>query len=148
MEQECQNWKSLNPMFFWPRVMKWNERACPRVVIKGNTEEEFLEQIAKHQEIDFVIEDSDSVIAPRLNNLVFRWSNKVSYKSWVDEWARVDYLICDENDKNYWVQAGLCGVKVFFRWEDFVKALDQGEILVLSKVDRIDQWESTKNLLT
>jgi len=148
MEQECQSWKSLDPMYFWPLVMRWKNRVCPRIVIKGNSEEEFLEQISKHPEMDFVIEDSESLVAPRFNNLVYRWRNKMSYKSWVDEWARVDYLVCDENDKDYWMQAGLCGVKVFFSWEKFVEALNRGEILVLSKIDRIDQWEMTKNLLT
>lgn len=135
---------NLDPMFFWPQVMRWHEKVCPMVVFQGFTPPKLSEWSDKYKNVDFIVEDGDEII--NKPNVSFRWRERMDYKSWVESWARTDYLVCDKNNKDYWLQASLCGTRALHTLEDFERMLPT--LIPLAKIDRIDNWEKAKNLLT
>ena len=146
MELEDQKFEELNPMFFWARVMKTWDKQCPEVVIKKACDDAILSIVKNNPNIDFVFEDVQEIPDTKIENVYFRRRDRMSYRQWVDSWERTDYLLCDEEDKNYWMQAGLCGVQVIYSLEELKQNLS--EIHCLSKLERVENWEKYKKLLT
>lgn len=146
MEQELKKngYKDLNPMFFWQFVLNKHCSSVPTIAIykPDLCNEDFFEFVEKNQQYDFVFDAFEYCDVP--HNVLIRFLEKHEYKSWVRDWNRIDYLLCDEKEKRYWMSAGLCGVKVFHNVNDLLKS----NIHKLSSVERIDNWENTKNLLT
>ena len=144
MEQKFQNWKNLNPMYYWQFVMKKKADRLPCVVIKGDPTVSVVRLIQQYQNypIHWIIEDGQEI--SEIKNILYRDSSHLSYHEWVKNWSSVDFLICKESEKDYWMVALLCGVSVIF--DDNIQ--DLPSIQVLSSVDRIENWEKAKNLLT
>lgn len=139
MEQKYRN-LNLDPMYFWQFVMKGSEDRLPCVLIKGNIPEELTGVIKNHPYVSWIVEDGEEV--PNLKNVLYRERKRQTDKGWLQGWSSIDYLVCDEEDNEYWMVAGLCGVKIIFEWDKDL------EIKVLSKVERIENWELTRSLLT
>ena len=135
---------NLNPMFFWPQVKRWHEKSFPIVVFYKSVPNDLERWANENKLAEFILEDCE--VSFNLQNVISRWRDKAEYKSWVESWAKVDYLVCDKSEEEYWLQAGLCGVKVIFDLSDFENLLPT--LPPLTKIERIENWENTKKLLT
>lgn len=141
MQDLEKNGLNLNPMFFWQYVMSGSLNRTPRIVVKGSISYELAER-TKDLPVDLIIEDGP--IMEGLTGVTYRERKKMLYKDWVEGWARTDFLVCDECKKDYWLQAGLCGVKVIFSDDDWKNE----PIRVLTYAERVNNWEQTKSILT
>ena len=139
MEQGYRN-LNLDPMYFWQYVMKGSEDRLPCILIKGNVPENLVEVIKDNPYVNWIVEDGEEV--PELKSVLYREQKRLTTKSWLKGWSSIDYIICDKNQPECWLVAGLCGVKVLFEWDNDLK------IKVQSKVERIENWEWSRNLLT
>lgn len=139
MEQKYRK-LNLDPMYFWQFVMKGSEDRLPCILIKGNVPEDLVEVIKNNPYVSWIVEDGEEI--PELKNVLFRDEKRLTEKERTRGWSSIDYIICDKNQPECWLVAGLCGVKVLFEWNDNTK------IKVLSKVERIENWEWARNLLT
>lgn len=138
--------RNLDPMYFWKYVMA-KKREHPCVVIYNYKPEKLLIWAKEHPRVNFIVE-SDKVpggIDVFIHNTVYRWMEGMSYDEWLRRWNWTDYVLCDENDKEYWIQAQLCGVTPLFRDKDLEKVLN--DIQPLDSVQRIDNWEQARNYL-
>lgn len=146
MEQELnKNGDRLDPMRFWRYVLRKDKRdVVPRIVIyqKKILNEAILTFIRRHPEYDFIFDDIPYFEAPQ--NVLFRFTNRIDYKFWVEHWNRVDFLLCDEEEDLYWKTAGLCGVRALHTPNSLLNI----DIHKLDSIERIDNWENVKNLLT
>lgn len=148
MQKSEKNGLNLNPMYFWPHVMGYQNRACSKVVIRHCVSVFKICELAKeYTTVNFVLEDYSTSASTTHPNILWRWTDRLTYEEWVRGWSTTDYLLCDEIDRNYWMQAQLCGVKIFFDLKTFEQELKTG-LKILSSVERINNWESAKNLLT
>ena len=142
MEQEYQDLKNLNPMFYWQFVMSKHLDRLPCVLIKGEPAEGVLEWIQSvKRPVDWIIEDGENT---GLRNVVYRERNRLTEREWLKGLTTIDFLLCNEKEKIYWMTASLCGVSSFFSLEE----IEKQEIRVLNNVERIENWEFAKNLLT
>ena len=139
--------KSLDPMRFWKYVMA-KKRQHPCVVIYGYLPEKLYLWAKENPMINFIVE-SDTIpggIPVFIPNITYRWMEGMSYDEWLERWNWTDYVLCDENVPEYWLQAQLCGVTPIFNEEDFAKVLEG--MKVLDSVKRIENWETARTLLT
>lgn len=139
MERKYQK-LNLDPMYFWQFVMKGSEDRLSCVLIKGNIPENLVEVIEHNPYVSWIVEDGEEV--PSLKNVLYRERKRLTDKEWVKGWSSIDYLVCDEEDAEYWMVAGLCGTSVKFGWNENI------DIKVLSKVERIENWEWARSVLT
>ena len=139
MEQKYQK-LNLDPMYFWQFVMKGSEDRLPCILIKGNIPENLVEVIEHNSYVSWIVEDGEEV--PSLKNVLYRERKRLTDKEWIKGWSSIDYLVCDEEDAEYWMIAGLCGTSVKFGWNVNI------DIKVLSKVERIENWEWARSVLT
>lgn len=146
MEQELKKtgYHDLNPMFFWHFVLNRHSSSIPIIVVYKSSlcDEALMTFIRENQKYDFILDNFAHYDAPQ--NVLFRYLERYEYKTWVRDWNKIDYLLCEEKEKRYWMSAGLCGVNVFHNVKDLLRA----DIHKLSSLERIDNWEKTKNLLT
>ena len=139
---------NLNPMFWWKYVMMDKAHSVPSFCVIGRMSESLIELAKTYPEFIFYLlqTDMDSGI-PNYGNIVVRWKySLVEDKAKGEWWSKIDYLLCSDKFEEDKLEAGLCGVKCLESGEDFVLKVVQG--VPLTKVDRIENWEFTKNLLT
>lgn len=150
MEQGYEkNGLNLDPMFFWQYVMAKGQRVRPRVAfIDLKLEKEMVDNIADELPyVDFIIEEEsvDNKVKSSKENVLYRWRDRIEYKNWLKTWTTVDYGV-GSKENVLSKQVALCGVKMFENVDDFL-ALGEN-IRVFNNVDRIENWESARKLLT
>lgn len=140
--------KNLDPMAYWKYVMAV-KRGKPCVVIFDIFPEELEYLAKKYPLVDFVIEAKDYDDIPKgqtCPNIIYRWRDNLSEKEWLNRWRWTDCLLCNENVLEYWIRAKLCGVKCVFDISDLNDFLENAH--VLNSIERIENWEYAKSLLT
>ena len=147
MEQKYQDWKNLDPMFFWKYVMPKSQHHIPKVVfVDYKIENPELARLSnKHKNVDFVVETVGNPGGQEvfLQNVNYRWRDRTEYRQWLDSWKLTDYVIANKDDIELWIQPALCGVKILFDVEDL------GDIVTpIDTVGRIENWEWARTLLT
>ena len=143
MEQRYRNSKNLDPMFFWRFVMSKYSDRLPCVLIKGNPSPEVIDWMKRvKRPVNWIVEDGGEI--PGMKNVLYRERNRYSDRDWLKSLSTTDYYIFDDENKDYWLPVALCGVKIIFD----AKELSELEPEVLTTLDRIDNWERAKNLLT
>lgn len=147
MEQESQGLMSLNPMFFWQFVMPKSTHLIPKVVCVDYkiSREKLIALANKYRDVDFIIENKcatgeSSVI---LNNVGYRWRDRMEYRHWLESWTGIDYVIAQKENLEDWIQPALCGVKILFSEDELPEI-----IYPFDSVSRIENWEWAKEVLT
>lgn len=148
MAQKSQDLKNLDPMFYWKYVMKKGNRSYPEVrFIDFPINDGALAKLAHNNpEVVFRVESEDPPggIPVFQSNVHFVWRKMMTPKQRLEALNNTDYVVCKKNSV-YGFEAGLCGVRVLHSLD----ALKNIDILrVLSSLERIENWEKTKELLT
>lgn len=146
MEQKSQDWKNLDPMFFWKYVMPKSQHSVPKVVfLDFDIDNSEIEKIcSKYPEVNFVIEKEEYSRKKGFLEIVnYRWRDRMEYWQWLDSWKFTDYVIVNKDDIELWIQPALCGVKILFDVEDLGDT-----VTPIDTVGRIENWEWAKTLLT
>ena len=146
MEQKSQDWKNLDPMFFWKYVMPKTSHNIPKVVfLDFDIDNSEIEKIcSKYPEVNFVIEKEEYSRKKDFLEIVnYRWRDRMEYWQWLDSWKFTDYVIANKDDIELWIQPALCGVKILFGVEDLGDT-----VAPIDAVGRIENWEWAKTLLT
>ena len=146
MEQKSQDWKNLDPMFFWKYVMPKTNHNIPKVVfLDFDIDNSEIEKIcSKYPEVNFVIEKEEYSRKKDFLEIVnYRWRDRMEYWQWLDSWKFTDYVIANKDDIEGWIQPALCGVKILFDVEDLGDT-----VAPIDAVRRIENWEWAKTLLT
>lgn len=132
---------NLNPMYYW-QFVKGYENRLPCILVKGNLSDGLRSFLVHYPQINVIVEDGEQV--QELKNVLYRERVRLTDKDWLKGLTTVDYLVCDEENIEYWLPSALCGVKIIFNDSDWV-----GEsIHVRSYLERIDSWEWARKLLT
>lgn len=147
MGPECHDLKNLNPMFYWQYVMPKSSHLIPKVVfIDYEIEPAKLIILAKkYADVDFVIESqsvpSGEVVA--LNNVDYRWRDRIEYRHWLESWTSIDYVIAKKENLDSWIEPALCGVKILFSEDELPETINP-----FDSVSRIENWEWAREVLT
>lgn len=137
---------NLNPILYWKYVMAI-KRSYPCIVFFDIVPKQLETWAKKYPRISFIVEFSNYREFPNKyfsSNIIYRWRESLSDEEWLERWRWTDILLCDKEKLDYWLQANLCGVKCIFNEKD----LNLDEVQVLTSVERIENWENAKNLLT
>lgn len=146
MEQKYQDWKNLDPMFFWKYVMPKSQHRIPKVVfLDFDIDNPEIEKIcSKYPEVYFIIEEGEYSRKKDFLEIVnYRWRDRMEYWQWLESWKFTDYVIANKDDIELWIQPALCGVKILFDVEDLGDT-----VTPIDTVGRIENWEWAKTLLT
>ena len=138
--------QSLDPMRFWKYVMA-KKRQHPAVVVFGRLPDHLKEWAKTYPQVNFIVEGDtiEEEISVFIPNVTYRWHTGMNYEEWLERWNWVDYVLCDKNAPEYWLQAQLCGVSPIFNEKELLEILK--EIQVLDSVKRIENWESARKSL-
>lgn len=147
MEQECERngFMSLDPMYYWKYVMKKGSRTRPEVrLIDAEVEVETIAKLAYYNpNIIFRVETENNLggLPVHQENVHYVWRGIMSEKERLNALNNTDYVIY-KDDNLYGLEAELCGA-------ERIEISDVNEKLtVLNSVERIENWEKAKKVLT
>lgn len=131
-------------MFYWQWVMKnRGGRITPSVVLFDIDSEILVNMSEQYPTVDFLAFNVETPNYFHSNILLLDRARKTQ-KQYLQILSDADYLYA--SDPRIRQEASLCGVKVFDNLDDLHAELRNPK--VLQKVERIENWESAKNLLT
>ena len=129
--------KNLNPAQCWKYVMADKRKVVPSILVAKDFPELF-EVATKNPTVDFIIlKYSDNSVYK--SNIIYIDKRRYNLSGWYKYLQGVDYVLCDENDSLRF-ECGLCGVS-------WLESLDMDKVHTLNSLERIENWESTKNSL-
>lgn len=149
MEQKLEkSGQNLNPMFYWKWVMKNKvPKAVPLVVLSSVSQTDAEVLSLNFNRIDYVFFDvppNESMFVHE--NIKFAERARYTEKEYLDLLSRADYFYSPkEKDR---IEAGLCGCKILHSVSELINFAEDNNIKILGFVERITNWENTKNLLT
>lgn len=138
--------ENLNPMFYWKWVLKnRGGRITPRAITIDLDYNTIKQLVKNHPEVDFSVFDTDlEEESPLFRNVLFCERGRKTDTEYYTMLSEADYFYSNDNRLN--LEAGLCGVKSCSTIEELEANLQSAR--VLTKIERIENWESAKNLLT
>lgn len=136
---------SLDPMHYWDYVMKKGERTRPEIrLVDYDIEVEKLVKIAyNNPKYIFRVESENNpgMIPVYQENVHYVWRGILSEKERLRALNNTDYVIYkDGNDRG--LEAELCGAKRIG-----LEEINEN-LTVLNSVERIENWEKARNVLT
>lgn len=140
---------NLNPMFYWKYVMNKTSKTVPEIrFIDYPLDEVKLIKLAyENPTLNFTVETEENPggLLVSQNNVKYVWRKILNSEERLKALSNTDYAVC-KNDNPRGLEAGLCGIKLFTSFEELKENITK--LKVLNSVERIENWENTKNRLT
>ena len=139
---------NLNPMFCWKYVLSSRFEKRVPLVITFNVSQSETETLALNfSNADYLaFNPIPSGYIPIYDNVTFSDRKRKTDKEYLKMLSDTDYFY--SRDKRACLEASLCGVRAFNDFEKMAKAFFSNPPKVLTKVERIENWEQAKKLLT